>query len=104
MSLAAMIPNYNAEVDRLLQYGPSGFVLAFNLTFRGPEHLHSAYPEEWVKIYQDKNYFILDPINFWTFSHIGEKRWSEIKLPDMDRKSTRLNSSHRNTSRMPSSA
>ena len=83
MSLAAMIPNYDSEVDRLLQYGPSGFVLAFNLTFRGPEHLHSAYPEEWVKLYQDRNYFFLDPINFWTFSHIGEKRWSEIKLPDV---------------------
>ena len=78
-----MIPNYHQEVERLLQYGPSGFVLAFNMTFRGPEHLHSAFPKDWVTIYQNKNYFFLDPINLWTFSQVGEKRWSEIRLPDL---------------------
>ena len=31
-------------------------------------------------------------------------RWSKIEVPSQDRKSTRLNSSHRLESRMPSSA
>ena len=83
LMLSNLIPNYDQEVERLLQYGPSGFVLAFNMTFRGPEHLHSAFPKAWVKIYEDKNLFFLDPINLWTFSHTGDKRWSEIRLPDL---------------------
>lgn len=81
--LSNMIPNYDQEMERLFGWGPSGFVLAFNVTFRGPEHLHSTYPKDWQTIYQNRNYFFLDPINFWTFTNSGQKRWSEIKIPDM---------------------
>ena len=37
-------------------------------------------------------------------SKIREWSYGEVKKPETDRKSTRLNSSHRSQSRMPSSA
>ena len=43
-------------------------------------------------------------VDFELFARISEKNHSHSTLNPLDRKSTRLNSSHRNTSRMPSSA
>lgn len=81
--LSNMIPNYNQEIERLREVAPAGFTLAFNLTFRGPEHLHTEFPKEWQEIYQSKNYFFLDPILLWTFTNTGERRWSEVTMPDV---------------------
>lgn len=78
-----LIPNYDQEMERLLSWAPSGFVLAFNLTFRGPEHLHSEYPDEWRQIYEDRNYFFTDPALVWMINSSGNRRWSEIRLPDI---------------------
>jgi LuxR family transcriptional regulator, quorum-sensing system regulator SdiA len=83
MSLSSMIPNYDKEIERLMAVATSGFVLAFNVTFRGPEHLHQAYPPAWVEQYQKRNYVFLDPVTFWGFSNQGELRWSAIRLPDL---------------------
>ena len=81
--LNTIIPNFNSEVSSLRFMGKSGFILAFNMTFRGPEYLHSEYPAEWQKIYEDRNYFFVDPVLIWSVTKTGNKRWSEIKLPDI---------------------
>ena len=81
--LSNLIPNYDAEMEKLRHWGPSGFILAFNLTFRGPEHLHSEYPSAWRNIYEQRNYFFTDPILVWAVSKSGHRRWSEITLPDI---------------------
>lgn len=81
--LSNLIPNYDEEIDKLRAWAPSGFILAFNLTFRGPEHLHSEYPEEWRRLYEERNYFFTDPILVWAVGNSGCKRWSEINLPDI---------------------
>lgn len=81
--LTNIFPNYDTEIAWLQQYAPSGFVLAFNMTFKGPEHLHNTYPKEWVKIYMERNYVFLDPVNLWTFSRSGRWRWSEVNMPDV---------------------
>ena len=81
--LNTIIPNFDSEVSSLRFLGKSGFILAFNMTFRGPEYLHSEYPEEWQKIYEEQNYFIADPILIWCVTKTGNKRWSDIKLPDL---------------------
>ncbi len=81
--LSNLIPNYDAEMAKLREWAPSGFILAFNLTFRGPEHLHSEYPDEWRQTYEDKNYFFTDPILVWAVGNSGHKRWSEVSLPDI---------------------
>lgn len=81
--LSTLIPNYEKEIERLHGWGPAGFVLAFNLTFRGPEHLHSGHNPEWQRIYEDRNYLFSDPILIWTINKSGFIRWSEINLPDI---------------------
>lgn len=81
--LSNLIPNYEDEIQKLREWGPSGFILAFNLTFRGPEHLHSEYPQVWRELYEDRNYFFTDPILVWAVGNSGHRRWSEIKLPDI---------------------
>lgn len=81
--LSNLIPNYDDEIQKLRDWGPSGFILAFNLTFRGPEHLHSEYPPEWRDIYEARNYFFTDPILVWAVGNSGNRRWSEIRLPDI---------------------
>lgn len=83
--LATFIPNYETELEKLRSWGPSGFILAFNLTFRGPEYLHSEFPIEWRRIYEKRNYFFTDPVLVWTINNSGNKRWSEIRIPDVRR-------------------
>lgn len=81
--LANMIPNYDQEIQHLRLWGPEGFTLAFNLTYRGPEHLHTELPEAWRDLYEEQSYFSVDPVLVWTLRNTGARRWSEIKLPDI---------------------
>ena len=81
--LNSIIPNFESEVSSLRFLGQSGFIMAFNMTFRGPEYLHSEYPEDWQKIYEERNYFFVDPVLIWCVTKTGNKRWSDIKLPDL---------------------
>ncbi|WP_377513347.1 autoinducer binding domain-containing protein [Octadecabacter sp. R77987] len=81
--LNALIPNFEQELDDLREIGSAGFILAFNMSFRGPEYMHSEYPDEWREEYEDRNYFALDPVLAWTLVHSGSRRWSEVKLPDV---------------------
>ena len=57
--------------------------MAFNFTFRGPEHFVSEYAQEWQDIYDKRNYYFVDPILIWNISKQGNIRWSEVKLPDV---------------------
>lgn len=81
--LDKIIPNFNAELVSLRGIAPSGFIVAFNMTFRGPEYMHSEYPEAWRAEYEDRNYFAGDPVLVWTIANSGTRRWSEISLPDV---------------------
>jgi len=76
-----------AEDDKYLielrELAPAGFVVALNVNWSGPQILHSEFDPQWRKEYEDKNYFILDPVFYWTITNRGGIRWSEIKLPDV---------------------
>ncbi|TRW94285.1 LuxR family transcriptional regulator [Paracoccus sp. M683] len=78
-----LIPSFDGEVAKLNELAPSGWIMGFNLTYRGPEHLHNGYPDGWRKIYEERNYFFGDPIAAWTMLNEGAIRWSEVKIPDM---------------------
>lgn len=80
--IASRIPGIEDDFARIRTLAPSGFVLALNLRWIGPEFLHSEYPAEWRKIYEDKNYFMFDPIFYWTLTKTGRSRWSEVGFPD----------------------
>jgi len=81
--LAQIIPDFEDGLAQIREIAPAGFVLAFNINWSGPEHLHSEFPKEWKELYERKNYFVADPIFYWTLVSKGRKRWSEIALPDV---------------------
>jgi len=79
--LAQIIPDFDDGLATIREIAPAGFVLAFNINWSGPEHLHSEFPAAWKELYERKNYFVADPIFYWTLVSRGRKRWSEIALP-----------------------
>lgn len=81
--LAKIIPDFEDGLATIREIAPAGFVLAFNINWSGPEHLHSEFPAAWKELYERKNYFVADPIFYWTLVSRGRKRWSEIALPDV---------------------
>ncbi len=78
-----IIPNFSAEMDGLGALCPPGFVLAFNVTLKGAEHLHSTYPQAWQRHYQNSGLLLVDPIMWWIRSNTGHIRWSDVKFPDV---------------------
>lgn len=80
--LVSKVPGIENDLVRVREIAPSGFVLALNLGWVGPEFLHSEYPLTWREIYEDRNYFMADPVFFWTLNNTGFKRWSEVGYPD----------------------
>jgi LuxR family transcriptional regulator len=77
------IPALDGALPSLRLLGPSGFILAFNISFRGPEYFHSEYPEPWQEEYERGSYAYFDPIVLWSLTNIGDRRWSEVTLPDL---------------------
>lgn len=80
--LISRIPDLEKDLEHIREIATAGFVLAVNLGWAGPEFLHSEYPDRWRKIYEDRNYFMTDPVFFWTLRNTGHKRWSEVGYPD----------------------
>ena len=76
------LPGIETQLGRLRELAPPGFVLVFDITWSGPKYTHFEYPQEWRDTYEGKNYFILDPVFYWTMTSKGRKRWSELRLPD----------------------
>ncbi len=77
------IPPLDAALPGLRLLAPSGFIFAHNITFRGPEYFHSEYPRGWQAEYESKSYAYFDPVLLWNIMNIGDRRWSEVKLPDI---------------------
>jgi LuxR family transcriptional regulator len=77
------IPALDAALPSLRLLGPSGFIFAHNITFRGPEFFHSEYPKPWQVEYESKSYAYFDPVLLWSLMNAGDRRWSEVKLPDL---------------------
>ncbi len=75
------------EIDLVLPLyrimAPAGFIIAFNLTMRGPEYYHCEYPQAWQREYEAKNYAWGDPIMLWAAINTGDKRWSDVRFPDL---------------------
>jgi len=77
------VPQIDSVLPLYRIMAPAGFILAFNLTMRGPEYFHSEYPKEWQREYERKNYAWGDPILLWAAVNTGDKRWSDVRLPDL---------------------
>lgn len=79
-----LIPNFDKEIEALHVLAPTGFIMGFNLTYQGPEHLYNSYPDAWRAIYEERNYFFSDPIARWTIEQEGWTRWSAVKKTALD--------------------
>lgn len=77
--LDQIIPNFPLERKWLSQLAPAGWVMGMNMAYSGPEYLESGYPEEWRKIYEQRNYWFVDPVANWSAHGKGTARWSDIK-------------------------
>lgn len=78
--LPEKIDNYFERTATVREIAVSGYVFATNYTISGPEYFDTTFPTEWQQIYQDRGYFLRDPIFLWTMNHAGYKRWSEISF------------------------
>jgi LuxR family transcriptional regulator len=71
------------ENEWLRLRSPSGFSLVMNHTRVGPEFLLSTVHPEWQQVYDRRNYVWFDPILLSTVMSDGDRRWSDVKLPDI---------------------
>jgi LuxR family transcriptional regulator len=76
-------PDVKSDLKLLRDLATSGFVVALNHRWIGPEYLRSEFPKKWRDVYEEQNYFMLDPIYNWTLFHAGTVRWSDVKYPDI---------------------
>jgi len=67
------------SVENLAQ---SGFAIAFHIRLTSPDFLFQTYPKNWIDMYSEKGYVMVDPIVRWGFTETGSIRWS--KLGDLD--------------------
>ena len=81
--LETLIPNFASETDKIHQLAPAGWIMGFNMTYTGPEYLVNHYPDTWRQVYEEKNYFIGDPVLMWTITKSGVVRWSDVRIPDL---------------------
>lgn len=76
------IPEIESELVEFREIAKAGFVLAVNVRWNGPKLIHSEFPEQWRTTYEESNFFMFDPIYYWTLMETGVTRWSEIKYPN----------------------
>lgn len=81
--LALLLPDYNKEIEQFSDIAQAGFTLVLNCDFGGPEHFMSTFSPEWQQLYSNKGYSRLDPVTIWAITHSGQRRWSEINIPDV---------------------
>lgn len=82
MIIMSRVEGFEEDVIRLREIATQGFVVAINLSWAGPEALHSEFPQEWRERYEDKSYFYFDPVFHWAAIKTGYRRWSEVGFPD----------------------
>ena len=80
--LPSHLPDIEQNLPEIRTLASSGFVIAINVGWGGPELLRSEFPTAWREEYEEKNYFMTDPVFYWTLMKLGWKRWSEIGFPD----------------------
>jgi len=61
---------------------PSGFAIAFHVRFTTADVLFQTYPKDWIDIYSEKGFVMVDPIVKFGFTQTGHARWSDLKAMD----------------------
>lgn len=74
---------FQVDAEPVLSIGTEGFFIMVNHTRKGPEFIESTYPEAWREEYDSNSYHLKDPAFLWGLAKNGNKRWSEVRLPDV---------------------
>ncbi len=61
---------------------PAGYALAFHVRFATPTFLFQTYSDEWIDIYSQKGFVMVDPTVRWGFENTGAIRWSDLADDD----------------------
>jgi LuxR family transcriptional regulator len=70
------------SLKELQAIAPAGFALGFHVVYTTPTFMFQTYSPEWLEIYAQKGYLMLDPIVHWGFENTGTVRWSALKHLD----------------------
>jgi len=81
--LKSIIPSFDAEMNAISEISTMGSILAFNVSFKGPEHFWTTFPKAWHNEYEGASLHFADPAVIWPLMNVGDIRWSEINLPDV---------------------
>lgn len=60
----------------------AGYTTVINFTRKGAELLVATYPQDWLDLYDKRKYIWVDPILVGSVMRDGNRRWSDIRLPD----------------------
>lgn len=81
--IASVVPSFTPDVARIRELTTAGFVVGLQIKWAGPAHWHNEFDSEWAETYQNKNYFVSDPIFYYARLYEGARRWSEVPFPDV---------------------
>lgn len=82
-SVSSHFDLFEAEQGLIEEIGPQGCFVMVNHSRNGPEFMHSTYPRDWQVEYDSNSFHAKDPAFMWSLVNRGQKRWSEIRLPDV---------------------
>lgn len=77
------VPTFPEEQAKLDALAIGGWLMGFNISYKGAEVLINRYPQGWQVEYEENNYFFGDPILIWTMTKTGSTRWSAVGMPDL---------------------
>ena len=70
------------SLSELQALAPSGFALGFHVVFTTPTFMFQTYAPEWLDVYAQNGFLMLDPVVHWGFENTGSIRWSALKHLD----------------------
>lgn len=69
-------------LESIENLAPSGFAIAFHIRLTSPDFLFQTYPKDWINLYSERGYVMVDPIVRWGFTETGSIRWSLLGAMD----------------------
>ncbi|WP_368187577.1 autoinducer binding domain-containing protein [Aestuariibius sp. HNIBRBA575] len=69
-------------LKRIEDASPSGFAIAFHVTFTTPDFLFQTYRKDWMDYYSEHGLVMQDPVVRWGFSNLGKARWADFEAED----------------------
>ena len=74
---------FNPELhDEISHIANSGYFIMLGFGRKGSDFMRTTYPTAWVTEYDKRSYHFRDPVFIWSVANNGQKRWSEVKMPD----------------------